>query len=174
MAPPVDGGSLFRWTKVDARDQRVVEPDPTLSKTLLVYEMLSHRFLSLNSLMWQVPVLALTAQAFLLTISLSPGVTVLARCLSSGLGMLISALCLQLMMRHRYLAHSDRLKLETLENCVLNVPTEARVNGKPADADRFLDRQPSHVWWQIGMLLFLLVSAAVFVIALASPQLLSG
>lgn len=55
-----------------------------------------------DMMMWQVPALALTAQAFLLSISLQPGSTGLARALSAIAGLIVVAASLQLMLKHRY------------------------------------------------------------------------
>jgi len=66
-------------------------------------------------MLWQVPSLGLTAQAFLLTISLSPGTGALARVASSALAALAALMSMQLMAKHRHHELVDSRLLESIE-----------------------------------------------------------
>lgn len=67
-----------------------------------VLQMAENRRGRTDAMMWQVPALALTAEAFLLSISLAPDSRGLARMLASAAGMLVVGASLQLMYKHRY------------------------------------------------------------------------
>jgi hypothetical protein len=69
--------------------------EPTESAVLAAYAAVATRRAQWDSLVWQVPTLSLTAQAFLLTIALSQGNDAWAR--------IISALLSEY---HRYLNHA--------------------------------------------------------------------
>jgi hypothetical protein len=66
-------------------------------------------------LMWQVPVLSLTAQAFLLTIVLGGNSTPTSRVLASALALLASILSMQLMAKHRWHVKVERKWLAEFE-----------------------------------------------------------
>lgn len=67
----------------------------------VAYQVVAARRLQWDNLVWQVPVLSLTAQAFLFTIALGGDSTRAARVISSVLSLVVSALCMSLMARHR-------------------------------------------------------------------------
>lgn len=67
-----------------------------------VLQMAENRRGRTDAMMWQVPALALTAEAFLLSISLGPDARGLARMLAAAAGMLVVGASLQLMYKHRY------------------------------------------------------------------------
>lgn len=67
----------------------------------LVYELLMLRQLEQNAMVWQTPALALTAEAFLLTIALGGESSRFARLLSSALSVVVAVLAMQLMAKHR-------------------------------------------------------------------------
>jgi hypothetical protein len=61
--------------------------DSRLTRQLFAYEMLAERRNQQDFMLWQAPALALTAQAFLLTIALGGNaVSVFAQALAAGLG----------------------------------------------------------------------------------------
>jgi hypothetical protein len=67
----------------------------------LMYEMVANRRTNFDSMLWQVPVLTLTAQAFLFTIALSGDSSRAARVIASSLAIVSSFLAVTLMARHR-------------------------------------------------------------------------
>lgn len=68
---------------------------------------MSARRLQWDNLLWQVPVLSLTAQAFLLTIALSADSSRLARIVACSLSIVAAILAVQLMTRHRQAEIAD-------------------------------------------------------------------
>ncbi len=82
---------------------------------LLQYQLVAERRSGTNSMMWQVPVLSLTAQSFLFTIAFSPGVGAGFRILAALLALAASLASLQLMSKHRLLERMDSIGLEEFE-----------------------------------------------------------
>jgi len=66
------------------------------------YPIVVGRRQSYDQLLWQTPVLSLTAQAFLLTIALGPDSSCNARLMSSSLSLLTALASIMLMIKHRY------------------------------------------------------------------------
>lgn len=64
------------------------------------YQILVQRSLSEHSEMWQTPSLAMTAEAFLLTIAADSEGSMGARLLACALGVLVAAMSMQLMAKH--------------------------------------------------------------------------
>jgi ADP-ribose pyrophosphatase YjhB (NUDIX family) len=119
-----------------------------------------------QSLMWQTPGLALTAQAFLMTLALAPGSSNLARAFASGLNIMMAALCFQLMQKHRAMELSDRKALENIEGIEGMMLVHASLELKV-----WLKRFPSHKPWQVGFVVFGLVSTFIFVTTCARLDL---
>ncbi|GAA1109917.1 hypothetical protein [Arthrobacter flavus] len=92
------------------------DADKQRANNLLMYEALLLREVEKDSLLWQAPSLALTAQAFLLTIALGQNVEPAAVLISASLGLIIALLSMQLMARHRLLTHLDRTLMHYLED----------------------------------------------------------
>lgn len=86
------------------------------AKEIFTYEMLLYRELEQDAMLWQTPTIALTAQAFLLTIALNPTSSVFATFLAAGLGLVVALLSMQLMAKHRFLNLMDRAHLHELED----------------------------------------------------------
>jgi hypothetical protein len=80
-----------------------------------VYEAVNVRRIAFDNLMWQVPALGLTAQAFLLTITLDEDDGFVARLVAGGLGLAMSIISAQLMLKHRQNEEIDRRLLELME-----------------------------------------------------------
>lgn len=158
---------------------------------LFAYEMLTLRDVEKDALMWQAPSLALTAQAFLLTIALNPQSPVYAVLISSALGFVVAGLSMQLMARHRLLNLLDRAYLHYLEsktglphistrsyfwhNGEYQVPawfkqdeaTELRWpnRGAPTRPSRPANTK-SYETWIKGLAVFAILNAAIFLVAL--------
>jgi hypothetical protein len=146
------------------------------AKDLFTYEMLLLREMEQDAMLWQTPTIALTAQAFLLTIALNPGSPFFATCLASALGMLVAVLSMQLMARHRFLNEMDRSHLHYLEERVgidhisnreyFFVDGKYRVPGwlqgrRTPEAPDLLARQKSFRIWMFGMGMFAAVNFAI-------------
>jgi hypothetical protein len=70
---------------------------------------------TLDQLIWQAPIIALTAQAFLMTIAFSSSNSRLYRIASGVIAMLIGLLSWQLFLRHTRLEREATQQLEALE-----------------------------------------------------------
>jgi hypothetical protein len=80
-----------------------------------IYAVVAARRLQWDALVWQVPVLSLTAQAFLFTIALGPDTDRGPRALSALLSLVITFLSVELMSRHRQAEIMDACWLEARE-----------------------------------------------------------
>ncbi|SDT24226.1 hypothetical protein SAMN04489743_2134 [Pseudarthrobacter equi] len=146
----------------------------------LTYEMLTARFLAHDELLWQTPVLALTAQSFLMTISLSRDVANLAAATSAALGAVLILMSMHLLGRHRFLELIEKHKLMELEQTMGIEPLSThswawRYEKAPRLGRAFKPRDyglespryprifswPSYVIWQIGLGLFALANIGI-------------
>lgn len=84
-----------------------------------LYEAAVARRLQWDNLLWQVPVLSFTAQAFLFTVALSAGNDSWARIIASLLSLVIALLSILLMARHRQGEITDAHWLEDFEHQVM-------------------------------------------------------
>jgi hypothetical protein len=161
-----------------------------------LYDMVSQRRLQWDSLLWQVPVLSLTAQAFLLTIALSPGTKQFPRALASALAFVAALLAMQLMARDRQAELTDARWLREYEEAnfgvsfsgrhareartQLDILGQAEAAGRPTRALRFMLRPLANALasyggllvWMYGFLIFGAASASIFVITFAAPNAL--
>lgn len=155
---------------------------------LKIWEVIAARRVSYHSAVWQTPALSLTAQAFLLTIALGADTAALSRILAAGVALLAAVVTMQLLVRHRKMELLDWLTLEQLErdlgfDRMIGVLPHARLEqryhetsqARAAKVLRPITRwAPGWFWnglslhaWALAQLAFVLVSAAVIVIALA-------
>ncbi len=157
-----------------------VEADRTTVE--LAYELVWFRALDKDVQMWQAPALALTAQSFLLTISLGSGSSPAARMISAALAALIAGMSIQLMIKHQWLLRKDFDQLEVFEEVLefkgLNFRRWGVDQGKQAQSPltrpTFWREFRSVLLWQMGLALFGITSIAIFVLAIVDPQLLEG
>lgn len=126
-------------------------------------------------MLWQVPTLSLTAQAFLFTIALAPDSSRTARVVASGLSIIMTVLSMHLMARHRQAEHTDAHWIADYERehfgrswhgkdwavkrNALPVPFFAKLKGYPV--------------WMAGLGLFGLAAVAVLLLTFLSPGILS-
>jgi hypothetical protein len=82
---------------------------------LALYQAIVARRLQWDNLLWQVPVLSLTAQAFLLTIALGHDNSNWARLLAGGLSFLAGLVSMVLMAGHRHAELTDAAWLARYE-----------------------------------------------------------
>ena len=85
------------------------------AERLVQYQVVAARRTNYEAMMWQVPTLALTAQAFLMTIGLAPSTGRLARIAVGLLSLAISIMAVQLTVRHRLNEITDSMWLEEFE-----------------------------------------------------------
>jgi hypothetical protein len=142
---------------------------PSDEERLVMYQVMAARHLGLDQMVWQVPGLSLTAQAFLMTIGLGPGVGQLARLASGSLSTIISVMSVQLLMRHRRSAIADATWLARFERNrgweVLHRPLNERCADLNLHGTR-LARVRSYRVWLAGLASFGLVELAITVRAL--------
>lgn len=74
----------------------------------ILYQVLESRRQSHDSMMWQVPALGLTAQAFLFTVALDAGSSRMARLIASALALSVALMSIQLMDKQRATRRSIR------------------------------------------------------------------
>ena len=84
------------------------------------YAAVAARRTQFDQLVWQVPVLSLTAQAFLFSIALSPAATTTASAIACVLSFLMTVLSLHLMVKHRQAEIADSQWLEQYERQLLS------------------------------------------------------
>jgi hypothetical protein len=88
----------------------------TVSEDQLVqYQVVAARRLQWDNLVWQVPILSLTAQAFLFTIALGADTQPVPRLTSAVLSLVVTVLSISLMARHRQAEEVDAAWLERFE-----------------------------------------------------------
>jgi hypothetical protein len=157
----------------------------------LAYEMLTARFLAHDELLWQTPVLALTAQSFLMSISLTPGVADLAAATAAALGAILILMSMHLLGRHRFLELIEKHKLKQLEETLgieplsthswawrYAQPPKLGRTFKPIDYGLESPRYPkvfslpSYGIWQLGLSLFFI--ANIVICAFRVSKVLSG
>lgn len=139
------------------------------------YAIVAGRRQAYDQLVWQTPVLSLTAQAFLLTIALGHDTSSLARFMSASLSLITALASVQLMVKHRYyevLASKLLQKFEDEKKASGFEPVHAH-RPSPNEDVCFLVRWPSHVLWMITLSAFAVVAFIVLLIVLLEPSLLS-
>jgi hypothetical protein len=137
----------------------------------VTYQVVAARRAQQDGLMWQVPVLSLTAQAFLFTISLGAGSSTTARVVAGLLSVVTTVLSMLLMGKHRLNEIHDAQWLEEYE----------RAHGLPPVHSREYVQQwherNSPAWgrislfevWLRGLALFGLAAVVVVVLAVFAP-----
>jgi hypothetical protein len=147
-----------------------------------VYGALAARRLQWDSLLWQVPILGLTAQAFLFTIALDAASGRLARVVSASLSIVATLMCMQLMASDRRAEVTDAHWLREIETQTGRLPIHGesfrdRRNATDPDVTfpvRWLLRVRSFNVWMAGLAGFGLAALFVLVVTIARPEWLSG
>lgn len=148
-----------------------------------IYSAVAARRVGFDTMAWQVPIISLTAQAFLFTIALGADSTAVARTVAAGLSVLVSALSIVLMARHRQADIADAkwlLKVERSRKRDLDMSAHSdpwRKRRDETDIGRgfnFLKKVRTFYIWELGLLVFLLVGAAIIPVAWVHPEWLSS
>lgn len=130
-----------------------------------LYAIVANRRCNYDSMLWQTPVISLTAQAFLLTIALGSNSSALARCISACLAFITAFSSLHLMIKHRLGEESDSRGLEKFE--------KENFNCKPIHRQRnhgnYIYNYSAYIIWRLILALFGLTSLAIFIIAIVKP-----
>lgn len=144
-----------------------------------IYQTIGARRLGYDTMMWQVPALSFTAQAFLLTLALS-GTAAVARITAAALALVIAIISMQLMAKHRFNEELDSRLLEAFEKrleiadvfgCPPHAPPGQRMRTVNAASGLYAGVSPikkpwyvgmsSYGLWQRGLALFALTSAGI-------------
>jgi hypothetical protein len=148
------------------------------------YAAVVARRLQWDNLLWQVPVMSFTAQAFLFTIALGGGTSRAGRIISSVLSLVITWLSVTLMARHRHAELTDAEWLEEAER-------GPGGNGEAIHGKAFQQRRdlisrvgqgpisnaiplrPGFSTWVGGLLIFAAAAICVLVLSVVSPSTLA-
>ncbi|MFT4263462.1 MAG: hypothetical protein QM572_08785 [Nocardioides sp.] len=148
---------------------------PPLSAEV-IYGAIAARRLQFDNLLWQVPVLSLTAQAFLFSIALAGGSTRYARTVACVLSIVTSFVSVQAMTRHRQAEIVDAHWLEDLEATgplpgAHGREWRRRRNETSAEAGVFdpLRHLPGYRTWAIALATFGLAALLTLVATWAAP-----
>jgi len=141
-----------------------------------IYQSLAARRLGYDTLMWQVPVLSLTAQAFLFTIALSSGSSPWARIVASTLSFAVAIISIQLMAKHRFHEEIDGKLTEKLErelrlDSTIGFAPHAmpRVRAKVVNVrSNWFVQRSSYRIWRSGLALFALAALGIIVVTIVS------
>ncbi|MFJ8056741.1 hypothetical protein [Streptomyces sp. NPDC096142] len=137
---------------------------PSSDERLVMYQVVAARHASLDQMVWQVPGIALTAQAFLMTIGLGAGSGQLARLGSGILSVVVAFMSLELLMRHRLSAIADAVWLERFEQEqgweVLHRPLNDRCTQLGVPMPR-VARPRAYSVWISGLSAFGLIGACI-------------
>jgi hypothetical protein len=136
---------------------------------LAQYQVVAARRQNFDSMLWQVPALSLTAQAFLLVIALGSGSGHLARIAAGLLSAVTALMSAQLLLRQRLHEEADARWLHDFEDSHDWEPIHRRPSERVAEVGmraRGLAKLPSHQLWLIGLVLFGAIGLAAAVSAL--------
>jgi hypothetical protein len=140
-----------------------------------MYQVVASRRIQWDQLLWQVPVLSLTAQAFLFTIALGGGSSQTARVIAAILSLVMTVLSIHLMTRHRQAEITDADWLESYELQRYGESVHGTVWRDRRNATRqggWPNRIRGYRIWIGGLLIFGAAAMFVLVIAFADPSLL--
>ncbi|HEY5528720.1 MAG TPA: hypothetical protein VIL51_04625 [Thermoleophilia bacterium] len=146
-----------------------------------IYGALAARRTQFDNLLWQAPVLSLTAQAFLMTVALGSGVPLYSRTVACLLSIIVAFLSVHILTRHRQAEITDAHWLRDLEK---RAAVEYRVHGPgwqkrrnatspEAGPFNWFARLPGYYTWAIGLSLFGVASLVTLILAWVGPSLLA-
>lgn len=146
-----------------------------------IYAALAARRSQFDNLLWQAPVLSLTAQAFLMTVALGAAVPLYSRSVACLLSIVVAFLSVQILTRHRQAEITDAHWLRDLE---AGADTQYRVHGPNWQQRRnatspevgpfsWFARLPGYYTWAVGLSLFGVASLVTLVLAWTWPVLLT-
>jgi len=147
---------------------------------LAVYPVMTSRRTAFDTMMWQVPALGLTAQAFLLTIALGHDSRSAARLISASLAFVIAVISIQTMAKWRHGEVIDSILIQRLEDllgagAILGVDPHAKLAERACLAQRSLPwwvTKSSYRLWTVGLWLFGVASLIILGLTLFDVALL--
>lgn len=158
---------------------RPTNPGNSIEELIAAYAVVGARRTSYDTMMWQVPALAMAAQAFLLTIALGSDVARAARVIAGALAALLAVLSAQLMMKHRALEVVDSRIAEEIERQMgldrwLDFHPHAAAGTRLGGHKPWWIRLSSYRLWLTGLAVFAATDLAVAVLAVAGSSLAQG
>ena len=146
--------------------------DEEHAKDEFAYEMLTVRSVGTNGAQWQVPGLAIAAQAFLLTIALDPANARWPRFAAALMGLLTTYMSLQLLRRHRHYYQVDKAEIDRLSaSDRLELPTRDDLKSSRSVHPRFLFGKSSSVTvWTFGLTVMMIFDVALAALAGVAPR----
>ena len=141
-----------------------------------MYSAVAARRTQSDALLWQVPALSMTAQAFLFTIALGSDTGRLARIVSALLSLLVGFMSLELMSRHRRAELVDAEWMEAYEKRRWGESMHGRTwkerrDGAPGGGR--LGSIPAFPTWWLGLAVFMTAALVIFVLTLIDPHSLA-
>lgn len=128
------------------------------------YIVLNERRNSFNTLLWQTPVLSLTAQAFLFTIALGEDVPESGRRTAATLALMVSIASIQLLAKHRFneVDHAKRLtQIEKERGLIkINEKRDVIISWNP---ETWLAKLPSYWIWSTMLFGFGIVALSIII-----------
>lgn len=150
----------------------------------LTYQALVARRLQWDNLLWQVPILSFTAQAFLFSVALGADTSRVGRLASSTLAVVIAFLSVTLMKSHRRAELTDAHWLRDLEREELDAPLHIhgevfreRRSLTSSDAgllDKWIPNVRGYRTWVLGLTSFGLMALFIIVVTIVDPAALEG
>jgi hypothetical protein len=156
-----------RQNGLPKESEQIIASDPATVYNVVAAQMQQH-----DLLMWQVPVLSLTAQAFLFTIILGGESSRTARILASTLAVISSILSMQLMAKHHWYRQLEWKWLGAFEEDHHLEQAHKRPQKGEQSFLSGLIHQSSYNLWQVGLALFGVVSTLCLVLAVIKPHIL--
>ncbi len=141
-----------------------------------MYSAVAARRLQWDNMLWQVPTLSLTGQAFLFTIALGHDSSRTARVVSCLLSIVMTILSMHLMSRHRQAEWTDAHWLEDYENRHFGTSWHGVTWATHRNRERgsgWLSRLPTFQVWMGGLAVFGLAAFTVLILTAFWPTLLA-
>lgn len=156
------------------QDSPTVDSHPA-PQDIAMYTAVAARRQQWDNMLWQVPTLSLTAQAFLFTIALGHESSRTARVIACILSIVMTVLSMHLMSRHRQAEHTDAHWLEAYEKTNFGRSWHGRAwaearNREPGSG--FLTRFKGFEVWMGGLSVFGVAAVVVLVLTLAQTDAL--
>lgn len=139
-----------------------------------MYSAVAARRLQWDNMLWQVPTLSLTGQAFLFTIALGADSSRVARVVASTLSIVMTILSMHLMSRHRQAEHTDAHWIEDYEATRFGRSWHGRTWAHYRNREQgsgFLSRFKGFQVWTAGLSVFGLAAVLVLIITAVKPSI---
>jgi hypothetical protein len=156
------------WKKSEQTKPVAFVPEPSVDSDTL-YQVIGFRRQTSDTLVWQAPILSMTAQAFLMLISLGSDSTIAARAIASLFSFTVSLASIHTMAKSRQFEHEDSMWCGEYERRRWGAneadrPAPHYRRGIISSKGCFI-KFPSFYVWVFILLLFAAVSLTIFIMA---------